>query len=143
MALVGVGYLVGIGACLALLTGVVIAWGIAVPLLTVLGQGEGATASEMAESVWSGQVRLIGAGIIAVGGLWTVGSLARPIVTSIRAALASARASGSGMPGDDQPRAERDLPITWVLGAALVLAAPSLACSGCFPGAPNSAACTP
>ncbi len=27
LALIGVGYLVGIGACLALLTGVVIAWG--------------------------------------------------------------------------------------------------------------------
>ena len=36
LALVGVGYLVGIGACLALLTGVVIAWGIAVPVLTAL-----------------------------------------------------------------------------------------------------------
>ena len=124
LALVGVGYLVGIGACLALLTGVVIAWGIAVPLLTFLGQGGGATASEAAQAVWSDQVRLIGAGIIAVGGLWTVGSLARPIFSSIRAALASARGSGLGLPGEDQPRAERDLPITWVLGAALALAVP-------------------
>lgn len=124
LALVGVGYLVGIGACLALLTGVVIAWGIAVPLLTFLGQGAGATASEAAQAVWSDQVRLIGAGIIAVGGLWTVGSLAKPILSSIRAALASARGSGLGLPGEDQPRAERDLPITWVFGAALALAVP-------------------
>ncbi|WP_246686601.1 MULTISPECIES: oligopeptide transporter, OPT family [unclassified Methylobacterium] len=124
LALVGVGYLVGIGACLALLTGVAIAWGVAVPLLTALGQGEGASPSEMAEAVWSGQVRLIGAGIIAVGGLWTVGSLARPILGSIATALASVRTSGSRLPGPDHPRAERDLPITWVGAAVLALTLP-------------------
>ena len=124
LALVGVGYLVGIGACLALLTGVAISWGIAVPLLTALGQGEGATPSDAAEAVWSEQVRLIGAGIIAVGGLWTVGSLARPILASVAAALASARQGGSGMPGQDVPRPERDIPITWVFGAAVALTLP-------------------
>ncbi|WP_246686164.1 oligopeptide transporter, OPT family [Methylobacterium sp. WL8] len=124
LALVGVGYLVGIGACLALLTGVAIAWGVAVPLLTALGQGEGATHAEMAEAVWSGQVRLIGAGIIAVGGLWTVGSLARPVLGSVATALASARKDGSGLPGRDHPRGERDLPITWVGGALLALTVP-------------------
>ncbi|MBX9930371.1 MAG: oligopeptide transporter, OPT family [Methylobacterium sp.] len=118
LALVGVGYLVGIGACLALLTGVVIAWGIAVPILTALSSDPAASAEAAAEAVWSEQVRLIGAGIIAVGGLWTVGSLARPILVSIRAALAS---TGGGSLGADHPREERDLPITWVGGAALAL----------------------
>lgn len=93
-------------------------------MLTALGHGEGASPSEMAEAVWSGQVRLIGAGIIAVGGLWTVGSLARPILASVGAALASARTSGSGIPGGDHPRAERDLPITWVGAAVLALTVP-------------------
>ena len=124
LALVGVGYLVGIGACLALLTGVAIAWGVAVPLLTALGHGGGATPAEAAEAIWSGQVRLIGAGIIAVGGIWTVGSLARPILGSMGAALASARTGGSGLPGPDQPRSERDLPITWVGAAVLALTLP-------------------
>ncbi|GLS48981.1 oligopeptide transporter, OPT family protein [Methylobacterium gnaphalii] len=120
LALMGVGYLVGIGACLALLTGVVIAWGIAVPVLTWLTPDAGASAEAAAEAVWSGQVRLIGAGIIAVGGLWTVGSLAKPILGSIRSALASA---GGGLQ-TDEPREERDLPITWVGGAALALCVP-------------------
>ncbi len=87
LALVGVGYLVGIGACLALFTGVVIAWGIAVPILTALSPDDAKTAKQAAEAVWSEQVRLIGAGIIAVGGLWTVGSLAG------RSSAASARPS--------------------------------------------------
>ncbi|WP_336488784.1 OPT family oligopeptide transporter [Methylobacterium nigriterrae] len=120
LALVGVGYLVGIGACLALLTGVVLAWGLAVPLLTALGHGGGAPA-QAAEAVWSGEVRLIGAGIITAGGAFTVVSLARPILDSIRSALEAARAGGMS---SDLPRQERDLPITWVGGAALALALP-------------------
>jgi putative OPT family oligopeptide transporter len=130
LALVGVGYLVGIGACLALLTGVVIAWGIAVPVLTALAPERSGSAGEAAEAVWSGQVRLIGAGIIAVGGLWTVGSLARPILASIRAALAGAR----GGLGADHPREERDLPITWVAAAILALCVPLAALFGVFAG---------
>ncbi|MGU3537918.1 OPT family oligopeptide transporter [Methylobacterium sp. A54F] len=121
LALVGVGYLVGIGACLALLSGVVIAWGIAVPLITAQGGGSGETPRAVAEAVWSGQVRLIGAGIIAVGGLWTVGTLVRPILASVRSAVAAARPGGAlgGL-----PRQERDIPITLVAAGALGLALP-------------------
>ncbi|MCK2055827.1 oligopeptide transporter, OPT family [Methylobacterium sp. 37f] len=118
LALVGVGYLVGLGACLALLTGVAIAWGVAVPVLTALGSASGEGADAAARAVWSDQVRLIGAGIIAVGALWTVASLARQIAGSMKAAFASARTGGAEI-----PRQERDLPITWVAGATLGLAA--------------------
>ncbi|MDP4021327.1 oligopeptide transporter, OPT family, partial [Methylobacterium sp. NEAU 140] len=122
LALVGVGYLVGIGACLALLLGVALAWGIAVPVLTGLGHGA-------ADAVWSDEVRLIGAGIIAVGGIWTVASLAGPILGSVRAAVASARGGGRLA---DQPRQERDLPIGWVAGTALGLVLPLSALMGWF-----------
>ena len=121
LALVGVGYLVGIGACLALFTGVIIAWGIAVPVLTALTPADGKSAKEAAELVWSEQVRLMGAGIIAVGGLWTVGSLAKPIFESVRSALSDA---GTGGIREDHPREERDLPITWVGLGVLVLCLP-------------------
>ncbi|MFY9290379.1 MAG: oligopeptide transporter, OPT family [Methylorubrum rhodinum] len=127
LALVGVGYLVGIGACLALLTGVAIAWGAAVPILTAMGQGGVAEPEAAAEAVWSEQVRLIGAGIIAVGGLWTVGRLVRPILASIRGALTAARDSSH-----DLPRQERDIPITWVAGAAGVLTLPLAGLFGWF-----------
>ncbi|SFL32284.1 OPT family oligopeptide transporter [Methylobacterium pseudosasicola] len=130
LALVGVGYLVGIGACLALLTGVVIAWGIAVPVLTALAPDAGKTAGQAAEAVWSEQVRLMGAGIIAVGGLWTVASLARPIAASIRTALSS---TGSSL-GSDHPREERDLPIAWVGAGALALCVPLALLFGAFAG---------
>ncbi|MCJ2013926.1 OPT family oligopeptide transporter [Methylobacterium sp. J-076] len=119
LALIGVGYLVGIGACLALLTGVAIAWGILVPLLTALGPPAGVSPGEAAQAVWAGQVRLVGAGIIAVGGFWTVAALARPILASIGQAAAAAR-----RPARDLPRHERDLPILWVGVGALALAVP-------------------
>lgn len=119
LALVGVGYLVGLGACLALLTGVVIAWGILVPLLTAFGPPASVTPGEAAQAVWAGQVRLVGAGIIAVGGFWTVAALVRPILASIVAA-----ASAAGRPVRDLPRQERDLPIRWVAVGALLLTVP-------------------
>lgn len=119
LALVGVGYLVGLGACLALLTGVVIAWGILVPLITALGPQAGVGPGEAAQAVWAGQVRLVGAGIIAVGGFWTIAALVRPILASIVAAAAAAR-----RPSRELPRQERDLPIVWVGIGALALVVP-------------------
>ncbi|MDP4005127.1 OPT family oligopeptide transporter [Methylobacterium sp. NEAU K] len=118
LALVGVGYLVGIGACLALLTGVVVAWGIMVPVLTALAPQPGLSPGEAAQAVWAGQVRLVGAGIIAVGGFWTVATLVRPIARSIRAAAAA------GRPARAASRQERDLPLALVLGAGLALCVP-------------------
>jgi len=119
LALVGVGYLVGIGACLALLTGVAIAWGIAVPVLTAMGSAAAQAGDGAAQAVWSEKVRLVGAGIIAVGALWTVAQLSRQIAGSLRSALASARKGGTRA---DIPRQERDLPITWVAAGTLLLA---------------------
>ncbi|MGW5959186.1 OPT family oligopeptide transporter [Methylorubrum thiocyanatum] len=122
-ALVGVGYLVGLGACLALLTGVALAWGVAVPLLTAFGSGAGTEGAEAAaRAVWSEKVRLIGAGIIAVGAIWTVASLGRSILGSIRSAFGAAQGGGHAL--RQLPRQERDLPITWVAGASLLLALP-------------------
>lgn len=119
LALVGIGYLVGIGACLAILTGVVLAWGIAVPLLTAFGAHADLAPAEAAQAVWSEQVRLVGAGIMAAGAVWTLGTLARPILAGLRAGLTAARASGSSL-----PRQERDLPLPLVAGGALALVLP-------------------
>lgn len=122
LALVGVGYLVGIGACLALLTGVVIAWGFAIPILSALGPEPGTDPGAAADAIWSNRARLIGAGIIAVGSVWTVATLTAPILASIRSAVGVARSGDGGL--RDLPRQERDIPITWVAGAAALLTLP-------------------
>ena len=59
LALLGAGYLIGIVAGLAMLTGLVISWGIAVPILTSMAEmPAGMTLAKFATGLWSSQVRL-------------------------------------------------------------------------------------
>lgn len=109
LALVGAGQLIGLSVGLAMLTGLIIAWGIATPVLTALHPVAG-PASDVATAVWSHQVRFIGAGAIGVAALWSLGRLARPVVTGVASALAAARRRRQG-DSKDEPRTERDLPI--------------------------------
>ncbi len=114
LALIGVGYLVRIGACLALFLGLVIAWGVAVPVLTMMAPQQTGDPASFADAIWSEKVRLIGAGIIASGGLWTVITLVKPLIDSVRLALKASRNSSA-------PREERDIPIAWVGGGVAIL----------------------
>ena len=63
---------------LALLTGAVIAFGIATPLLTWLHPVAG-SADVVAVDVWVHQVRFIGAGMIGAAALWTLATLIAPL----------------------------------------------------------------
>ena len=122
LALVGVGYLVGIGACAALLVGVAVAWGVAVPLLSALhGVDHGGDGAAVATAIWTGQVRLIGAGIIAIAALWTVVTLFRPMARSIGEAI---RTAGASRRDGGLPQQQRDLPITAVALTSALLALP-------------------
>jgi putative OPT family oligopeptide transporter len=124
LALVGAGYLVGIVVGLAMLAGVLIAWGVAVPILTVLHPAVAGTDSATAAvTVWRHDVRLIGAGAIGVAAVWTLIQLAKPMIVGIRASLAAVRAARSGK-GQTVPDTERDLPFDTVVGASVLLMAP-------------------
>src|SRR5690606_639273 len=62
-ALVGAGYLVGITGGIAMLFGVFLSWGIAVPWLTLRKAGPGgASIIESATTIWASQVRRSGSG---------------------------------------------------------------------------------
>ena len=66
-ALVGAGYLVGIVGGVAMLLGVVLSWGVAVPWLTSLApMPDGASLADFATGIWVSKVRLIGAGVAGV-----------------------------------------------------------------------------
>jgi putative OPT family oligopeptide transporter len=116
LALIGVGYLVRIGACLALFLGLFIAWGVAVPVLTALAPAASVAASA-ADAVWSEKVRLIGAGIIASGGFWTVITLVKPLIDAVRLALKASQNKDCAK----TPNHERDIPIAWVGGGVVIL----------------------
>ena len=71
LALLGAGHLMGVTVGVAILTGLIISWGIATPLLTVLHHVTG-PAAEAATTIWKTQVRFIGAGTIAAAAVWTL-----------------------------------------------------------------------
>ena len=114
LALVGAGYLIGISVGLAILAGLVLAWGVLTPLLTALHPAAGAPA-DVALDVWRHQVRFIGAGTIGIAGIWTLVRLGKPVYSGIMSSLAATRLrAAAGGDQDAVPITERDLPINIV-----------------------------
>src|SRR5437773_1590930 len=105
LALFGAGHLVGLAVGLAMLTGLLIAWAGAVPILTHLQPAAaGVDFAAHTNDIWRHQVRFIGAGTIGVSAIWTLAKLAKPVVGGLVMAVSSSRASASS---DDL---DRDLP---------------------------------
>ncbi len=119
LALLGAGHLVGLAVGLAMLAGVIIAWGIAVPLMTSL-QGIEGPAEEAAGTLWRTQVRLIGAGAIGIAAIWTLLKLVGPLVAGVTSALAAQRKRADHEALDIT---EQDIPINLVGIVSLVVLA--------------------
>ena len=119
LALVGAGHLVGLSVGMAMLTGLIIAWGIAVPWLTAITPAAGASLAAHTRGLWATQVRFIGAGAIAVAAIYTLARLAKPVVGGLVTTLASSRSK------DTEDDRDRDLSPAWILvltAACLVVA---------------------
>jgi len=110
LALVGAGHLVGLAVGVALMFGVVIAWGGAVPLLTALHPAPAMAIADHATEIWTHQVRFIGAGAIAVAAIWTLVKLAGPVVKGLVSTIAASRGSASAV----RDERDRDLPAGWI-----------------------------
>jgi putative OPT family oligopeptide transporter len=120
LALLGAGHLVGLAVGLAMLAGVIIAWGIAVPVMTAMQGGTG-SAEEIATTLWRTQVRFIGAGAIGVAAIWTLIKLGGPLIAGVTSALAAQRARTANQAIDIT---EQDIPIKLVsIISAVVLGA--------------------
>jgi len=109
LALIGAGHLMGITVGIAMLAGLVIAWGVLVPLLTALHPDATLSAMDQALKVWSHDVRMMGAGVIGAAAIVTLAGLAKPVIGGLQSALAASRASK--VDGAVLPRTEQDLPI--------------------------------
>jgi putative OPT family oligopeptide transporter len=116
LALIGVGHLVGLSVGIAMLAGIVLAWGVLVPLLSSYPHpGAPADVAAFANNiVFRREVRLIGAGAIGVAALWSVGRLAGPVVRGVISSLAASRTRAAGA-GETLPITERDIPFSTVL----------------------------
>jgi len=109
LALIGAGHLVGLSVGLAMLVGIVLAWGIGIPWLSAGVEGE---LGEIAEGIRGSQIRFIGAGTIGVAAIWSLLRLVGPVYEGI---MQTARSAGGGVADSH----ERDIPL-WLIGALSV-----------------------
>jgi putative OPT family oligopeptide transporter len=94
LALLGAGHLVGISVGLAMLTGLIIAWGIATPILS-----QGVTGDDVATialTVWRTKVRFLGAGAIGVAAIWSLIKLLKPVIGGIVATAKKGAGAATG-----------------------------------------------
>ncbi len=115
LALFGAGHLVGIAVGMAMLMGFFIAWVVAVPILTHLHPAvDAASLTSNTMMIWRTQVRFLGAGAIGVSAIFTLATLAKPVIAGLVNTL---RASQAVATGDET---DRDISPSWIVGLAVV-----------------------
>jgi putative OPT family oligopeptide transporter len=119
-ALLGVGYIVGLNIGIVVLAGSILSWNIAIPIYSsyfldgnpeLAARLAGLSAEDAAGTIWSAQIRYLGVGAMLVGGIWTLISLRKSLLSGIQSGLAATRAGVSKVVADS----ERDLPMKAVL----------------------------
>jgi putative OPT family oligopeptide transporter len=118
LALIGAGHLMGITVGVAMLAGLIIAWGILVPILTTLHPLVDLSAADQALKIWKTDVRMMGAGAIGTAAIITLAGLAKPVIGGLKSALDTARRVKEGT--SEIPRTEQDLPI-FIVGLVTLL----------------------
>jgi len=119
LALIGAGHLMGITVGVAMLAGLVIAWGILVPLMSNLTPiAAGVEVADHALGIWKTQVRMMGAGVIGIAAIITLAGLAKPILGGLKSAMDTARKAK--LEGATLDRTEMDMPI-FIVGLVTLL----------------------
>lgn len=137
-ALIGVGYIVGLNIAMLVFIGGVIGTLIGVPLnwafnheaiMTASGIDTATAWSELDANQWGTlavqswqDCRRVGVGAMMIGGLWSLASLARPLVDGVRSSMQAYRNSRAG--GAAAVRTEFDTPINYVFIVVLVSIVP-------------------
>ncbi|WP_415629997.1 OPT family oligopeptide transporter [Nocardioides dubius] len=111
LALIGVGHLVGVTVGIAMIVGLLISFGVLLPVRSSGDFGDGTPVADVVNAVFADDVRFVGAGAIAVAAIWTLLKILGPIISGIRAAAVSARTRRGG---DQVDLTERDIPINLV-----------------------------
>jgi putative OPT family oligopeptide transporter len=128
-ALLGVGYIVGLNIGVVVVAGGIISWNIAIPVFSayfldtdpaLATRIAGLDAEAAAGAIWSAQIRYLGVGAMLIGGIWTLISMRKSIMSGIRSGLAATRAGSS----QGVVETEKDLPMKWVLIGIVVFALP-------------------
>lgn len=113
LALIGAGHLMGIRVGIAMLAGLIIAWGFLMPYLTAdTVMAAGSSLVDHVNTVRKEKLRFLGAGVIGIAALWTLGKLILPVWNGLMSALAASE-KRQGAVGS-MPRQEQDIPISLV-----------------------------
>ncbi|MFT4255584.1 MAG: oligopeptide transporter, OPT family [Pseudoxanthomonas sp.] len=132
-ALLGVGYIVGLNVGIVVLSGAVLSWHIAIPLYhaffldsdpKLAADIVGASATDAAFAIWSAKIRFLGVGAMLVGGVWTLFSLRKSLLSGVKSGFAAAR---KGVAHGATSETDRDLPMKWMLVALVLFVLPLLA----------------
>ncbi len=122
-ALIGAGYIIGVNAAATILIGVVLAWVVGVPVLSLIyGLPAGITdPSQIAWALWKTQIRYIGVGTMMIGGIYAIIGLLKPIYIGIKASMVAASKLEAGAV---IPRIEHDMPLKTVLYLLIAISIP-------------------
>jgi len=130
-ALLGVGFIVGFNIGCLMLSGGALSWWVFIPFYnTFLIDGNpdlaalvaGLPAEDAAYTIWNRQIRYIGVGAMLIGGLWSLWSLRKSLLSGVRTGMALKGGTGAGV-----PHTERDLPMTAILSGIVLFVLPLFA----------------
>lgn len=121
----GVGYLVGARIAAIMLAGGLLAWMVLIPTFDAIAGTAAGTllglpadlATRAPQAIWSTQVRFVGAGAVACGGVWSIVRAAPVMWRGLASLLTAARSRDGGQ----VPRTERDLSPAIVIGGTAAL----------------------
>jgi len=117
--LMSAGYIVGIRALIAFLVGGLLTWGVAIPLFVHLyGLPEAPDLASSLLSIQQSHFKYVGVGVMAIGGLWGVISLMKPIIIAVKSSFAAMKTKEGEF--GVKVRTDRDIPFKFVmLGIAI------------------------
>jgi putative OPT family oligopeptide transporter len=128
-ALLGVGYIVGLNVGIVVVSGSILSWHLAIPIYeaffldsdpALAAAVAGQDAATTAFAIWDAKIRYLGVGAMLIGGVWTLFSLRRSLVSGIKSGIAATR---KGV-GEVVAHTERDLPMKWMLVALVLFVLP-------------------
>src|SRR3990167_5734323 len=124
-ALLGVGYIIGPRIAMITLAGGAIGWWILIPLIKLYGAGHveifpgNIPIDQMdAMDIWSNYIRYIGAGCVAIGGLYNLACIFPMILRTIHVGF---KELFSGMKGAHLDRTDRDISMGWLIIGSIAI----------------------
>lgn len=113
--MIGAGYLVGHDMAISIFFGAIIAWLIALPIVSQFYPEfvVNYPAEQAASFLWNSEMRYLGIGAMLFAGIWTFLKLIKPLLHSIQTSFRAFMSKGKV--SSDLPRTDKDIPVPYIL----------------------------